>query len=154
MVPNDTTQGWVCLVIPQLIWMYKCKSLAKLLTWHKDGASLDGMISNVLDSMIWNHIDKNWFEFVSDVCNIRLRLAFDEANPFGDLSSCHSTWVAVLLNYSLLPWLVIRRYFLMLPWSSTTSNVDVYLGCSLFFMSVCIGGECVSRKHGPPSPIK
>jgi len=44
VVPNDTTQGWVCLVIPQLIRMYKSKSLAKLLTWHKDGASLDGMI--------------------------------------------------------------------------------------------------------------
>jgi hypothetical protein len=25
--------------------------------------------------------------------------------------------------------------------SCISSNVDVYLGCSLFFMSVCIGGE-------------
>ncbi len=105
--------------------------------------------------MIWKHIDEKWLEFVSDVCNIRLRLALDEVNPFGDLSSCHSTWPVVLLNYSLLPWLVIRKFFdvaLIIPGkeSCIDSNVDVYLGCSLFFH------ECVHRwgKHSPPSPKK
>jgi len=134
VVPNGTTQGWVrpivpqkmlwhFLLIPQLIWMHKWKSFAKLLTWHKDGASLDGMIWSVPNSMTWNHIDEKWFEFVNDVCNIKLKLALDEVNPFGDLSSCHSTWLVVLLNYSLPPWLVTKRYFLMLPWSSLARNL-------------------------------
>jgi hypothetical protein len=47
--------------------MYICKSLAKLLTWHKDGANLDGMIQNVPDSMAWKHIDEKWPKFASDV---------------------------------------------------------------------------------------
>jgi hypothetical protein len=70
--------------------MYKCKSFAKLLTWHKDGVNLYGMIWSVPNCMIWKHIDEKWLEFVSDVCNIRLRLALDEVNPFRHFSSCHS----------------------------------------------------------------
>jgi hypothetical protein len=65
--------------------------------------------------MTWKHIDEKWLEFVNDVCNIKLKLALDEVNPFGDFNSCHSTWSVVLLNYSLPPWLVTKRYFLMLP---------------------------------------
>jgi hypothetical protein len=79
--------------------MYKCKSIAKLLTWHKDGASLNGMIWNVLDTMAWKHIDKNWPKFASEVCNIKLKLALDGENPFGDFSSHHSKGLVALLIY-------------------------------------------------------
>ncbi len=54
-------------------------------------------------------------------------------NPFGDLSSCHFTWPVVLLNYNLPPWLVTKRYFMMLAIiipskeSMTSGNIDVYL---------------------------
>jgi hypothetical protein len=83
--------------------------------------------------MAWKHINKKWHEFVSDVCNITLRLALDGVNPFGDLSSCHSTWIVALLIYNLSPWLVTNRYFLMLALIIldkefyTCGNVDVYL---------------------------
>jgi hypothetical protein len=142
VVPNSTTQGWVCpiipqkvlwhfLLIPQLIWMYKCKSLVKLLTWPKDGASSNGMIWSVPNSMTWKHIDEKWLEFVSDVCNIRLKLALEEVNPFGDLSSCHSTWPVVLLNYNLPPWLVkyLSNVALIIPGKESCigNNANVYL---------------------------
>ncbi len=57
----------------------------------------------------------------------------DGVNPFGDLSSCHSTWLVILLNCNLPPWLVTKRYFMMLTLiiprkeSITSSNVNVYL---------------------------
>jgi len=60
-------------------------------------------------------------------------LALDGVNPFGDLSSCHYTWLVVLLNYNLPPWLVMKRYVLMLALIihdkefATSGNVDVYL---------------------------
>jgi hypothetical protein len=35
-------------------------------------------------------------------------------NLFGDLSSCHSTWLMVFQNYNLPPWLVTKRHFFKL----------------------------------------
>jgi hypothetical protein len=94
--------------------MYKCKYLAELLIWHKNGISSNGLVRCVLDSMNWKHINDIWPDFVTDSCNVRLGLALDGVNPFGDLNSCHSTWLVIVLNYSLPPRLVTKRYFLML----------------------------------------
>ncbi len=101
-------------LIPRLIWMYKCKSFAKKLTWHKDGASFDGLLQSMLDSKIWKYIRRKWPKFVVDLPNIRLGLALDGVNLFGDLSSCHSTWLMVFQNYNLPPWLVTKRHFFKL----------------------------------------
>ncbi len=73
------------------------------LTWHKDGASFDALLQSVLDSKTWKYITKKWLEFVVEPCNIRLGLALDGVNLFGDFNSCHSTWPMVLLNYNLPP---------------------------------------------------
>jgi hypothetical protein len=105
----------------------------ELLTWHKTGASLDGLVRSVLNYVAWKHVFKKWLEFASDVCNVRIGLALDGVNPFGDLSLCHSTWPMVLQNYNLPLWLVTKRYFLMLALiitrkkSYTSTNVDVFL---------------------------
>ncbi len=40
--------------------------------------------------MSWKHINDKWLDFVVDSRNVRLGLALDGVNPFGDLSSCHS----------------------------------------------------------------
>jgi hypothetical protein len=113
--------------------MYRCKSLAKLLIWHKNGISSDGLVQCVPDSMSWKHINDKWLDFAIDSCNVKLGLTFDGVNPFGDLSSCHFTWPMILLNYNLPPWLVTKRYFLMLALiilgkkSVIYGNLDVYL---------------------------
>jgi hypothetical protein len=76
---------------------------------------------------------KKWLEFSIEAQNIRLRLALDGMNPFGNLSFGHFTWPIILLNYNLPLWLVTKCYFLMLvliiPSKEliTTTNVDVYL---------------------------
>ncbi len=107
--------------------------MAKLLTWHRDGTSLDGLIQSVANSMAWKHINEKWPKFANDAHNIRLGLALDGLNPFGDLSSRHSTWPATLLNYNLPPWLVTKCYFIILaliiPSKTivTSRNLDVYL---------------------------
>ncbi len=75
--------------------MYICKSLVELMTWHKDGASVDGLIRNVVDFVAWKHISTTWLELAIDAHNVRLRLALDGVNPFGDLNTCHSTWHCV-----------------------------------------------------------
>jgi hypothetical protein len=88
--------------------MYICKTLTKLLVWHKNGSSSNGLARSVPNSKSWKHIDEKWLDFTNEPCNISFRLAFDGVNPFGDLSSCHSTWLMILLNYNLPPWLVTK----------------------------------------------
>jgi hypothetical protein len=58
--------------------MYKCKSLAKLCTWHKNGVPSNGLIWNVPDFVARKHINENWPKFAIDACNIRLWLALDK----------------------------------------------------------------------------
>jgi hypothetical protein len=87
----------------------------------------------VPDCKAWKHIDSVFPEFASEERNIQLGLALDSVNPFSNQSLSHSTWLVVLLNYNLLPWLVTKRFFVMLSLiiprinSVTLENIDVYL---------------------------
>ncbi len=110
-------------LIPRLLRMYRCKSLAELLTWHKDGISTNGLVCSVVNSLAWKHVNDKWPTFATDGCSIRLGLALDGVNPFGDLSSRHSIWPMILLNYNLLPWLVIKQYFFMLAFNHSWERI-------------------------------
>jgi hypothetical protein len=68
----------------------------------------------VPNSQSWKHITRKWQNFVIEARNILLKLTLDGVNPFGDLSSCHSTWLVVLLNYNLLACLVTKHYFIII----------------------------------------
>jgi hypothetical protein len=87
----------------------------------------------VPDCKAWKHIDSVFPEFASEERNIQLGLALDSVNPFSNQSLSHSTWLVVLLNYNLLPWLVTKQFFVVLfliiprKESMTLKNIDVYL---------------------------
>jgi len=100
----------------------------------------------VTNFVIWKHISATWLEFVVDAHNVRLGLALDGVNPFEDFSTCHFTWLAVLLNYNLPPWLVTMRYFFMLSLnihgkeSCTSNNLDVVLQPLIYELQIlCMG---------------
>jgi hypothetical protein len=76
--------------------------------------SNDSLVRSVVDSKAWKHIDHMWPQFAVETRNIRLGLATDGMNPFGDFNLKHSTWPVVLLNYNLPPWLVTNFFFVML----------------------------------------
>jgi hypothetical protein len=90
--------------------MYICKFVVELLTWHKKGASSNVLILCVPNHLAWKHINGKWSNFATNTHNIKLGLALDEFNPFEDLNSCHFTWLVVLLNCNLPPWLVINFF--------------------------------------------
>ena len=64
---------------------------------------------------------------------IRLGMALDGVNPFGNQSLSHLTWPVLLVNYNLPAWLVTKPFFIMLALlipgreSVTSENIDVYL---------------------------
>jgi len=82
---------WYLPIIPQLKRFYANVNDAKSLTWHANGRKCDGLLRHVVDSPQWKKIDSLYPEFRSDPRNLRLGLATNGMNPYGNLSSKHSS---------------------------------------------------------------
>ena len=87
--------------------------------WYADGSQ-------------WRAIDKEFLEFAKDARNLRFALSTNGMNPFGEQSSCHSTWPVTLCIYNLSPWLCMKRKFIMMSVviqgpKQPDNDIDVYL---------------------------
>ncbi|XP_071740963.1 uncharacterized protein [Rutidosis leptorrhynchoides] len=105
---------------------------AKLLCWHAEDRKNDGKMRHVADSLQWKNFDKDFEEFGDEIRNIRFELSSDGINPFGDLSSRHSTWPVLLCIYNLPPWLCMKRKYIMMSLliqgpKQPGNDIDVYL---------------------------
>ncbi|XP_073309921.1 uncharacterized protein [Primulina huaijiensis] len=85
-----------------------------------------------VDSAAWDTINHKWPNFASDPRNLRLGLATDGFNPFGDLSSGYSCWPVILVNYNLPPLMCMTKenhmLTLLIPGPKQPGNdIDVYL---------------------------
>lgn len=71
-------------------------------------------------------------EFGVEPRNIRLGLSTDGMNPFGNMSSRHSTWPVNLCMYNLPPWLCMKRKYILMSLliqgpKQPGNDIDVYL---------------------------
>jgi hypothetical protein len=113
--------------------MFRAQKAVEFMTWHSQNKSTNGKVRRVLDSKAWAHIDRTWPEFGGEPRNVRLGLAIDGVNTFGEKNNAWSTSLVLFLNYNLPPWLVTKKFFLLLsmiiPRSSSvkSNNFDVYL---------------------------
>ena len=85
------------------------------MSWHasSDRTKDDGKLRHPSDGKQWKHFNAMFSEFGKEAWNIRFMLSTDGMNPFGDLSSSHSTWPVILTMYNLLPWLYQKRRSLL-----------------------------------------
>ena len=63
---------------------------------------------------------------------MRLGLATDGFNPFGNMSTSYSMWPVVLMPYNLPPWMCMKEPFMMMSLlipgpNSPGNDIDVYL---------------------------
>ena len=58
---------------------------------------------------------------------MRLKLAANGFNLYGNMSSTHNTWLVTLISYNLPPWMCIKRSSFMLSLLIPGNDVDVYL---------------------------
>ena len=105
---------------------------AKNLTWHADDSIKDGLLRHPADSPQWKTIDQLYSEFGQDHRNLRIGLASDGMNPYGNLSCNHSSWPILLIIYNLPPWLCIKRKYIMICMmivdpKQPGNDIDVYL---------------------------
>ena len=66
------------------------------------------------DGSTLNYIEEKWPIFKEEPRNVRLSLAADGVNPFGELRSTYSVWPIFVINNNLPPWMLIKRKHTML----------------------------------------
>ena len=126
-------------LIPQLQRMFRSKKLSKLNVWHYFNKSVDGKMRHTADSPQWHFVNTELEPeagnemFGRDPQDIHLGLALDGMNPYSEKRSTQSLTPVIVFNYNLPPWMVTKKYFVMLTLliptklSLTGSNVDVFI---------------------------
>ena len=92
---------WYLPLITRLRHLFANPREAKRLWWHHDGAQ-------------WELIDNKFEKFAKDPRSIKLGECTDRMNPFGDMSTNHSTWPVLLCIYNLAPWLCMKKKYIMM----------------------------------------
>jgi hypothetical protein len=67
------------------------KHTAPYMRWHAEGRTKDGILSHPADCEVWRSFDILHLDFMADSRNVRLGLIADRFNPFGNMSTSHST---------------------------------------------------------------
>nr|GFA45549.1 hypothetical protein [Tanacetum cinerariifolium] len=85
-----------------------------------------------VDGRAWKNFDTKYLDFVKEPRNVRLGLAADGFNPFGNHSQAYSMWPVILTTYNLPPWLRMKESSFMLTLlipglKSPGKDIDVYL---------------------------
>ncbi|XP_066160061.1 uncharacterized protein [Oryza sativa Japonica Group] len=105
---------WYLPIIDRFKRIFANPNEAKLVRWHAMERRNDGLLRHPADSIQWMNIDRKHKDFTADPRNMRICLCTDGMNPFGDMSSSHSTWLVLITNYNLPPCLCFKRKYIML----------------------------------------
>ncbi|GKF23665.1 hypothetical protein Tco_0075987, partial [Tanacetum coccineum] len=85
------------------------------MTWHATGKCTEpGKMQHPVDGKAWKDFDTKYLDFAAEPRNVRLGLAADGFNPFGNLSQSYSMWPVILITYNLPPWLCLKETSFML----------------------------------------
>jgi hypothetical protein len=60
--------------------------------FHAKNKSRDDVLRMPVDGSALKYIEKKWSNFKEEPHNVRLSLAADGVNPFGELRSTYSVW--------------------------------------------------------------
>ena len=90
------------------------------------------MVHHPADCSQWKKIDRLFPDFDKEARNLRLGLASDRMNPYGNLSTQHSSWLFLLVIYNFPPWLCMKRKYMMLSMMISGqrhpgNDINVYL---------------------------
>jgi hypothetical protein len=92
-------------LIPRLKRIFASKRTSQETRWHKEVRTpVDNVMSHPADGEAWKDFDRREKTFSADPRNIRLALATDGFNPFGNLSTQYSMWPVLLTPLNLPPW--------------------------------------------------
>jgi hypothetical protein len=82
--------------------------------YHARNRSGDGVLRMPADGYAFKEIEEKWPVFKDEPRNVRLSLATDGVNPFGEIRSIYSVWPIFVINNNIPPWMSIKREHIML----------------------------------------
>ncbi|XP_057986602.1 uncharacterized protein LOC131171152 [Hevea brasiliensis] len=117
---------------PRLQKLFMSSQVASDMRWHKEKRINDGIMRHPADSLAWKSFDEQHGSFASDARNVRLGLATDGFQPFGNMSSQHSIWPVILIPYNLPPWICMKQTNLIISMiipgeHSPGMGIDIFL---------------------------
>ncbi|GJS96746.1 hypothetical protein Tco_0803714 [Tanacetum coccineum] len=113
--------------------LYKSSHTAKEMTWHATGKCTEpSKMQHPVAGRAWKDFDTKYLDFAAEPRNVRLGLAADGFNPFGNLSQSYNMWPVILTTYNLPSWLCMKESSFMLTLlipgpKSPGKDIDVYL---------------------------
>ena len=66
------------------------------------------------DGSAFKEIEETWSHFKEELRNLKLSLAMDGVNPYGDMRSVYLVWPIFVINNNIPPWMSIKREHIML----------------------------------------
>ncbi|XP_040362000.1 uncharacterized protein LOC112165422 [Rosa chinensis] len=117
---------------PRLQRLFMSSKTAKLMRWHGEERTDDGVFRHPADSLAWKDFDQKHTNFSGDIRNVRLGLASDGFNPFRFMNIVHSTWPIILVPYNLPPMMCMKQPFIFLSVlidgpKAPGDKIDVYM---------------------------
>ncbi|XP_074297407.1 uncharacterized protein LOC141628126 [Silene latifolia] len=123
---------WYLPIIPRFMRFFANPKDAEYMVWHHEERNKDGKLRHVADAPQWRTIDRTFPDFGGEPRNLRLGLCTDGINPFGTLSTQHSSWPVMLRIYNLLPRLTTKSKYILLTLlisgpKQPGNDIDIYL---------------------------
>jgi len=118
---------WYLPIIPRFKRMLANPTNAKNLRCRAYQRRCDGLVRHPTNSIQWKKIDKEFPIFDNESRNLRLGLASDGMNPYGNLSTNHSSWLGLLVIYNLPPSLCMKGKYMMLSMMISGPNQRLIL---------------------------
>jgi hypothetical protein len=92
-------------LLPRLKKIYALKRTSEETKCHKKvRMPVDNVMSHPADGEAWKYFDSKEKIFADDPRNLRLALATDGFNPYGNMSTQYSMWPVLLTPLNLPPW--------------------------------------------------
>jgi hypothetical protein len=112
--------------------MFVSKEAAEEAQWHILKRQPNEEMSHPADGEAWQAFNREYLDFANDAKNIRLGLATDEFNPFGNMNTKYNMWPVIVVPYNLPPWACMEEsnflMTLLIPGpSSPSKDFDVFL---------------------------
>ncbi|KAM6575504.1 hypothetical protein CsatA_023831 [Cannabis sativa] len=118
---------------PRLKRLYCSRHTAEDMRWHySQRPKEDGVLRHPADAEEWKQFDRLHPSFAVEPRNVRLGLATDGFNPFGNMSNSYSLWPVICVPYNLPPWKCMSSESLLLTLlipgpSSPGKDIDVFM---------------------------
>jgi hypothetical protein len=82
---------------------------APYMRWYTEGRTRDDVLRHPADGEAWRSFDILHPDFMVDSRNVWLGLTAYGFNPFGNMSTSHSTWPVLIVPYNLPPWMCMKQ---------------------------------------------